>query len=70
MTAVFLGQPGVGNLRGEQSFPQAARTALADPQLRHNLGHATATIRAKRLAAVALLHNEFVGYTSSPSSKQ
>jgi len=24
----------------------------------------------KRLAAVALLHNEFVGYTSSPSSKQ
>lgn len=53
MTAVFLGQPGVGNLRGEQSFPQAARTALADPQLRHNLGHATATIRAKRLAAVA-----------------
>ncbi|KIU15302.1 LutB/LldF family L-lactate oxidation iron-sulfur protein [Mycolicibacterium llatzerense] len=53
MTAVFLGQPGVGNLRGEQSFPQAARTALTDPQLRHNLGHATATIRAKRLAAVA-----------------
>lgn len=53
MTAVFLGQPGVGNLRGEQSFPQAARTALADSQLRHNLGHATATIRAKRLAAVA-----------------
>ncbi len=53
MSAVFLGQPGVGNLRGEQSFPQAARTALADPQLRHNLGHATATIRAKRLAAVA-----------------
>jgi L-lactate dehydrogenase complex protein LldF len=53
MSAVFLGQPGVGNLRGEQSFPQAARTALANPQLRHNLGHATATIRAKRLAAVA-----------------
>ncbi|WP_071287967.1 LutB/LldF family L-lactate oxidation iron-sulfur protein [Mycolicibacterium llatzerense] len=53
MSVVFLGQPGVGNLRGEQSFPQAARTALADPQLRHNLGHATATIRAKRLAAVA-----------------
>lgn len=53
MTAVFLGQPGVGNLRGEQTFPQAARTALADSQLRHNLGHATATIRAKRLAAVA-----------------
>ncbi len=34
-------------------FPQAARTALADTQLRHNLGHATHTIRAKRAAAVA-----------------
>jgi L-lactate dehydrogenase complex protein LldF len=53
MTAVFLGQPGVGNLRGEQSFPTAARKALLDPQLRHNLGHATGTIRAKRLAAIA-----------------
>lgn len=53
MTAVFLGQPGVGNLRGEQSFPAAARKALLDPQLRHNLGHATGTIRAKRLAAIA-----------------
>ncbi|WP_061006087.1 LutB/LldF family L-lactate oxidation iron-sulfur protein [Mycolicibacterium mucogenicum] len=53
MTAVFLGQPGVGNLRGDQSFPAAARTALADAQLRRNIGHATGTIRAKRLAAVA-----------------
>jgi L-lactate dehydrogenase complex protein LldF len=34
-------------------FPQAARTALADTQLRHNLGHATRSIRAKRAAAVA-----------------
>ncbi|HXD66419.1 MAG TPA: LutB/LldF family L-lactate oxidation iron-sulfur protein [Solirubrobacteraceae bacterium] len=34
-------------------FPQAARTALADTQLRHNLGHATHTIRAKRAAVVA-----------------
>jgi L-lactate dehydrogenase complex protein LldF len=34
-------------------FPQAARTALADTQLRHNLGHATHSIRAKRAAAVA-----------------
>ncbi len=34
-------------------FPQAARAALADTQLRHNLGHATHTIRAKRAAAVA-----------------
>jgi L-lactate dehydrogenase complex protein LldF len=35
------------------SFPDAARAALADTQLRHNLGHATQTIRAKRAAAVA-----------------
>jgi len=30
------------------TFPQAARLALRDTQLRHNLGHATRTIRAKR----------------------
>ena len=34
-------------------FPEAARAALADTQLRHNLGHATHTIRAKRAAVVA-----------------
>jgi L-lactate dehydrogenase complex protein LldF len=34
-------------------FPQAARTALADTQLRHNLGHATHAIRVKRAAVVA-----------------
>ena len=33
-------------------FPEAARTALADTQLRRNLGQATATIRAKRNAVV------------------
>ncbi|WP_130491898.1 LutB/LldF family L-lactate oxidation iron-sulfur protein [Motilibacter rhizosphaerae] len=44
---------GVGNLRGEEGFPAAARTALADPQLRRNLGHATRTIRAKRASVVA-----------------
>jgi L-lactate dehydrogenase complex protein LldF len=33
-------------------FPEAARVALADTQLRHNLGHATRTIRAKRAAVV------------------
>jgi len=53
----FLGIPtaprGVGMLRGEESFPAAARTALGNPQLRRNLGHATATIRAKRAAVVA-----------------
>jgi L-lactate dehydrogenase complex protein LldF len=49
----FLGTPGVGNLRGEVSFPHAAREALGNAQLRRNIGHATHTIRAKRLAAVA-----------------
>jgi L-lactate dehydrogenase complex protein LldF len=34
-------------------FPEAARTALADTQLRHNLGHATRSIRSKRAAVVA-----------------
>ncbi|MDQ2959286.1 MAG: lactate utilization protein, partial [Actinomycetota bacterium] len=55
----FLGMPtasaGVGHLRGEQSFPDAARTAVADTQLRRNLGKATGTIRAKRAAVVAEL---------------
>jgi len=53
---VFLGLPtaprGVGHLRGDRSFPQAARGALRDGQLRANLGHATSTIRAKRAAVV------------------
>jgi L-lactate dehydrogenase complex protein LldF len=38
---------------GAPPFPQAARAALADAQLRHNLGHATQTIRAKRAAVVS-----------------
>src|SRR5215213_850949 len=36
-------------------FPTAARAALADAQLRRNLGKATTAIRAKRAAAVAEL---------------
>ncbi|WP_346618525.1 LutB/LldF family L-lactate oxidation iron-sulfur protein [Blastococcus montanus] len=56
MTAVFLGiptaPPGVGHLRGDRSFPDAARDSLRDGQLRANLGHATATIRGKRAAVV------------------
>ncbi|TFV86951.1 LutB/LldF family L-lactate oxidation iron-sulfur protein [Blastococcus sp. CT_GayMR16] len=59
MTAVFLGiptaPPGVGHLRGDRSFPDAAREALRDGQLRANLGHATSTIRAKRAAVVGEL---------------
>jgi L-lactate dehydrogenase complex protein LldF len=36
-------------------FPEAAREALGDSQLRHNLAHATTTIRAKRAGVVAEL---------------
>jgi L-lactate dehydrogenase complex protein LldF len=36
-------------------FPTAAKAALADAQLRRNIGKATTTIRAKRAAAVAEL---------------
>ena len=43
MSRTFVGMP---------TFPVAARAALADTQLRRNLGHATATIRAKRAAVV------------------
>jgi L-lactate dehydrogenase complex protein LldF len=46
---------GVGHLRGDEPFPVAARAALADTQLRRNLGRATRTIRAKRAAVVAEL---------------
>jgi L-lactate utilization protein LutB len=44
MTATFVGMP---------AFPAAARAALADTQLRHNLAHATRTIRDKRAGVVA-----------------
>lgn len=44
MTATFVGMP---------AFPDAARAALADSQLRHNLAHATHTIRDKRARVVA-----------------
>jgi L-lactate dehydrogenase complex protein LldF len=40
---------------GSPAFPQAAAKALADPQLRRNLRHATHTIRTKRASAVAEL---------------
>jgi L-lactate dehydrogenase complex protein LldF len=40
---------------GMPSFPSAARTAVADSQLRANLTHATHAIRAKRAGAVAEL---------------
>jgi L-lactate dehydrogenase complex protein LldF len=44
-----------GTLRGPEGFPAAAHRALADDQLRRNLGHATSTIRAKRAAVVGEL---------------
>jgi L-lactate dehydrogenase complex protein LldF len=57
--STYLGMPhaprGVGHLRGDVPFPVAARAALADTQLRRNLGKATRTIRAKRAAVVAEL---------------
>jgi L-lactate dehydrogenase complex protein LldF len=57
--STFLGMPyaprGVGHLRGDEPFPVAARAALANTQLRRNLGKATRTIRAKRAAVVAEL---------------
>ena len=57
--STFLGLPtaprGVGHLREIEPFPVAARAALADTQLRRNLGKATATIRAKRARVVAEL---------------
>ena len=57
--STFLGMPalhaprGVGGLHGDASFPDAARTALRDTQLRANIGRATRTIRDKRAAVVS-----------------
>jgi L-lactate dehydrogenase complex protein LldF len=54
----FLGMPTAaasGHLHGARGFPDAARDALGDTQLRRNLGAATTTIRAKRGAVVGEL---------------
>lgn len=55
----FLGMPGatpgVGQLREERPFPDAAQDALGNRQLRANLANATATIRGKREGVVAEL---------------
>ncbi len=48
MTGTFVGMP---------AFPTAARAALADTQLRHNLAHATGVIRGKRAGVVAEVEN-------------
>ena len=47
--------PGMPTYLGMPAFPAAARTAVANSQLRANLTHATHTIRAKRAGAVAEL---------------
>ncbi|WP_067893363.1 lactate utilization protein B [Nocardia vaccinii] len=55
MSSTFLGVPapyGASPLHAAAPFPVAARHAVADAQLRHNIGAATATIRAKRAAVV------------------
>jgi L-lactate dehydrogenase complex protein LldF len=57
--STFIGMPtaprAVGQLRGDKTFPAAARVDLANPQLRSNLRNATSTIRQKRAAVVAEL---------------
>lgn len=63
MSGVSLGLPavpprapqGVGFLRGQEKFPAAAHHELANAQLRRNIGKATHTIRAKRLAVTGEL---------------
>ncbi|MCQ9162485.1 LutB/LldF family L-lactate oxidation iron-sulfur protein [Arthrobacter sp. STN4] len=60
MSNTFLGMPtlpvfGRGNLNATEPFPQAAHRELGNAQLRANLGHATHTIRDKRLKVVAEL---------------
>jgi L-lactate dehydrogenase complex protein LldF len=47
--------PAMPTYLGMPPFPEAAATALADSQLRHNLAHATGTIRAKRARVVGEL---------------
>ncbi|MCQ1950892.1 LutB/LldF family L-lactate oxidation iron-sulfur protein [Arthrobacter sp. zg-Y859] len=60
MSSTYLGMPAVpvygsGNLHTAEPFPVAARRELDNEQLRANLGHATHTIRDKRLRVVAEL---------------
>ena len=59
-STTYLGMPtlpvfGQGNLNAVEPFPQAAKRELGNAQLRANLGHATHTIRDKRLRVVGEL---------------
>ena len=53
MSGSPVGREPLPTFAGTPPFPEAARTALADEQLRRNLRHATTTIRTKRGRAVA-----------------
>ncbi|MEA2608232.1 MAG: L-lactate dehydrogenase complex protein LldF [Chloroflexota bacterium] len=53
MTGPAARPPHEPSFAGTPPFPVAAREALADDQLRANLGRATATIRTKRASVVA-----------------
>jgi L-lactate dehydrogenase complex protein LldF len=64
MSTVNLGLPrfpsggpprGFGNISATEPFPKAAHRELGNAQLRANLGHATHTIRDKRLRVVSEL---------------
>ncbi|MDN3483207.1 LutB/LldF family L-lactate oxidation iron-sulfur protein [Arthrobacter sp. APC 3897] len=60
MSTTYLGMPalpvfGQGNLNATEPFPSAAKRELGNSQLRANLGHATHTIRDKRLRVVGEL---------------
>ncbi len=55
MTGSSQQRVGVVDAADHPPFPEAAAGALADSQLRHNLGHATRTIRAKRDTVVGEL---------------
>ncbi|NLU69914.1 lactate utilization protein B [Streptomyces sp. HNM0574] len=62
-SSTFLGMPappprspyGSGNLRGTAAFPEAAKGAMRDEQMRRNIGKATHSIRAKRLSVTGEL---------------
>jgi iron-sulfur cluster protein len=59
MSATFVGMP---------AFPLAAREALGDAQLRHNLAHATSTIRGKRARLVEEVDASMAGDLAGDAS--
>ena len=58
MTSTFLGMPAAaesGHLQGDSPFPDAARTALADTQLRRNLARLFAMTAVLMIAGAIVL---------------